>query len=65
MGIESVVLEDHGDVAVLGGHVVDQLVADVQLAVGDLLQTGDHAQGGGLTATGGADENDKLLVRDV
>ena len=31
VGVEGVVLEDHGDVPVLGGQVVDQLVADVQL----------------------------------
>ena len=64
MGIQRVVLEDHGDIAVLGGHVVDQLVADPQLAFGDLFQASDHAKSGGLAAARGADQNDKFLVRD-
>ena len=65
MGIQSVVLEDHSDVPVLGSHVVDQTVADVQLALGDFLQTGYHTQGGGLSAAGGADQHDKFLVLDL
>ena len=65
MGIQGVALEHHGDIAVLGGDVVHQLAVDVQLAAGDLLQAGHHAQGGGLAAAGGADQNDELLVRDV
>src|SRR5699024_9711051 len=63
VGVQSVALEDHGDVAVLRGNVVDQTAADVHLALGDLLQAGDHAQGGGLAAAGGADEDDELLIR--
>jgi hypothetical protein len=63
--IQRVVLEHHGDVAVLRGNVVHQLVADVQLALGDLLQAGDHAQRGGLAAAGGADEDDEFLIGDL
>ena len=63
--VQSIVLEDHGDVAVLRGHVVHQTVADVQFAVRDLFQTGDHAERRGLAAAGRADENDELTVRDV
>ena len=65
VGIERVVLEDHGDITVLGSYVVDQTVADVQFAFGDLFQTGDHTQSGGLTAAGRTDQNDKFLVSDV
>ena len=65
MGIQRVVLEYHGDVAILGRDVVYQFVADVQLALGDFFQAGNHAQGGGLTAAGGADQNDKFLVFDI
>ena len=65
VGVQSVVLENHGDIAVLRSHVVDQAVADVQLAVGDVFQAGDHTQGGGLTAAGGADQDDEFLVLDV
>ena len=65
VGIEGVGLEDHGDITVLGGHIVHQLAVDVQLAAADLLQAGNHPQRGGLTAAGGTDQNDELLVRDV
>ena len=65
MGIQGIVLEHHGDVAVLGFHVVHQLVADPQLAGGDVLQTRDHPQGGGLAAAGGTHQHDELLVGDL
>ena len=65
VGIQSVALEHHCDIAVLRGDIVDQAAADVHLALGDLLQTGDHAQGGGLTAARGADEDDELLVLNL
>ena len=65
MGVQGVVLEHHGDIPILGLHVVHQLVADPQLAGGNVLQTGDHPQGGGLAAAGGAYQHDKLLVRDL
>ena len=63
--VQGVVLEDHRDVAVLGSHVVHQLAVDVQLAVGDLLESGDHAQRRGLAAAGGADQHDEFLVGDI
>ena len=65
MRIQSVVLEHHGDLTILGCHIVDQLVADEQLALGDFLQTGDHTQCRGLTATGRTDQNQKFLVLDL
>ena len=63
--IERVVLEHHRDVAVLGRLVVHHVVADPQLALGDVLEPGDHAQGGGLAAAGGADEDHELAVLDL
>ena len=65
VGIKSVVLEHHGDVAILGSDVVHQFVADVQFAVGNFFQAGDHAQRSGFTAAGRSNQNDKLLVFDV
>ena len=65
VGIEGVVLEHHGDVPILRLHVVHQLVADPQLAGGDVLQTGDHPQGGGLAAAGGTHQHDELPVGDL
>ena len=65
MGIQSVVLEHHGDIPILGGNVVHQTIADVQLTGGDLLQTGDHPQGGRLTAAGRTDHDDEFLILDL
>ena len=65
MGVQGVVLEDHGDVTVLGGHIVDHPVADVQLAAADVLQAGDHPQSGGFAAARGAHQDDELLVLDL
>ena len=65
MGVQSVALEHHGDVPVLGLHIVDKLAVDVQLAAGDFLQAGHHAQGGGLAAAGRANQHDEFLVSDV
>ena len=62
--IQRVVLEDHRDVAILRRHVVDQAVADVELALGDLLEACDHAQRGGFSTAGGADQHDEFLVGD-
>ena len=65
VGIERVALEHHGDIAVLGLHVVHPLAADEQIALGDILQTGHHPQGGGLAAAGRTDQHDELLVRNL
>ena len=62
VGVERVVLEDHGDVALLGREVVDDAAADRQRAVGDLLQPGDHAQRRRLAAARGPDEDEQLAV---
>ncbi len=53
VGVQGVALEDHGDVPVLRLHVVHPLAADDQIALGDILQAGDHPQRGGLAAAGG------------
>ncbi len=64
-GIERVALEHHGDVAVLGRHVVDDAVADHDAAFGDLFQAGQQAQAGGLAAARRADEDQEFLVGDL
>ena len=65
VGVQSVALEYHGDIAVLGGYVVAALVADEQVAAGDVFQSGHHTQGGGLSAAGGTNQDDELLVLDL
>ena len=64
MGVQGVTLEHHGDVPVLGLHIIHQFIANVQLTLADFLQSGDHTQGSGLTAAGGTNQNDEFLVCD-
>ncbi len=64
MRIEGVGLEHHRDVAVLGLHVVDSAVADVDVALGDLFQARQQPKAGRLAAAGRANEDEELLVRD-
>ena len=63
--IQGVVLEYHGDIAILGSNVVNEFVANVEFAVRNFFKTSNHAQGGGLSAAGRANENDKFLIFDV
>ena len=65
MRVEGVALEHHGDVALLGREVVDDLSADAQGALGDVLQARDHVQGGRLAAPGRADQDHELAVGDL
>ena len=62
MRIQSVVLEYHCDVAVLGLHIVYQLIVNVEFTGRNVLQTCDHTKGGRLAAAGRAYENDKFLI---
>ena len=62
--IQSVVLEDHCDVSVLGLDVVHKLAVDLELTGGNVLKTCDHTKGGGLSASGRTYEDDELLVSD-
>src|SRR5205807_443014 len=63
--VQGVGLKHHRDVAVLGGDVVDDPVADQDPPFADLLEPRQHAQRGGLAAAGGADEHHELLVFDL
>ena len=62
--IERVVLEHHGDVAVARRQVIDQAIADADLAAAHVLEARDHAQGGRLAAARRADQHDELAVAD-
>ncbi len=65
MRVESVVLEHHGDVAVLGRDVVHYPVANQDLSLRDLLETRNHAQGRRLAASRGTNEHQELPVPDL
>ena len=63
VGIEGVVLEHHGEVAVLGALSLT-FFPDEQVA-GDVLEADDHAQQCRLPAAGRTHEDRELAVRDV
>src|SRR5262249_53922174 len=65
MRVERVVLEHHGDAALDGVGVVDAAAADLDVAAGDGLEPGDHAQERRLPAAGGADEDGEAAVLDA
>ena len=62
--VERVVLEDHRDVAVPRREPRHLALADPDLALGHLLEAGDHAQQRRLAAAGRADEDHELAARD-
>ena len=62
--VKRVVLKHHGDVAVLGRHVVHDPVADAD-SRRDRLESGDHAQRRALSTARRADEHDELAVGDI
>jgi hypothetical protein len=63
--VQGVALEHHGHVAIprVGGG--DVAIPDMHGALGGDLEPRDAAQQGGLSAAGGADEDDELSVGDV
>ena len=63
--IQGVALEDHRDVAILRGHIVDDPLADPQLAGGDLLEAGDHPQARRLAAARRSDQDHEFAVVDL
>src|ERR1700751_1175532 len=64
MRIERIGLEHHGDVAILGRDLVDDLSIDRDRARGDRLKAGDHAQDGGFATAGRPEQHHEFTVRD-
>src|SRR4029453_13051820 len=62
--VERVVLEDHRDIALFGREIVDDAVADDDLALADLLQSGEHPQRGRLAATRRTYHDEQFTVLD-
>ena len=61
---KGVVLEYHRHAAVSAGNIVDYLAAHMQGTGGYILQAGNHAQGGGLSAAGRSKQNQPLTFPD-
>ena len=62
VGIEGIALEYHGNVPVLGGHIIHELSAYIQLSPGYLLQARHHTEGRGLSAARRPYEHHKFSV---
>src|SRR6476620_8121634 len=62
--IERVILKHHGDVAVRRHDVVQALRVEKDISGADFLQSGDHAQCGGLAAAGRSEKHHELAVAD-
>src|SRR5271165_1479066 len=65
MRVERVILKHHGDVAVFGRDVVDPPATDVEVALGNLLESGDHAQRRALATARRSYQHEKLMVEDL
>lgn len=64
MRVQRITLENHGDITVLWLDVINQFVIDVQFAVGNIFQAGYHAQSSGFSASGRANQDNKLFIID-
>ena len=62
VGVEGIVLEDHGNVPLRRFQVVDHPPADGDLALGDFFESGDHPEHRRLAATAGPNDDDKLTI---
>ena len=62
MRIQSIALEYHGNVPVLGCHIIYQTVTNVKLSIGYFLQTGNHTKRGRFSASGRSYQHDKLFI---
>ena len=61
MGIKSVILEYHRDIAILRFQIVDDRSVNGDGSCGDVFQTREHTQGRGFAASRRTDENDELV----
>ena len=64
MRIQRVILKYHRDITILRRDVVDDAIPDPDFSLGNLFESGDHAQRGGFSTAGGADQNHKFPVLD-
>src|SRR5438552_18775912 len=60
--IERVIVKKHRDVTILGRHVIDDVAADEDLALGDLLEPGNHAQRRAFSAAGWTHQDEELDI---
>ena len=63
--VERVALEHHGDATFGGRGQVDQILTNVNIARGGILQPGNHPQQGGFATARGANEDNKFAFFDL
>jgi hypothetical protein len=63
--VERIALEHHRDIAILRRHIVDNAIANVDVAVGDLLQASQATQRGGLAAARRPNQHQEFLIVDL
>ncbi len=62
MRIKRIVLENHRYITVFRSNIINKLVTDVDLTVGNFFKSRNHTESGGFTAARRSYENDKFLV---
>ena len=60
-----VVLKDGADVALVGLQMLDAGAVETDFSRGGFLESGDHAQRGGLAAARGTEQGEELAAREV
>ena len=65
MGIQGVILKYHGNIPVLGSHCIHNLPVNLKGPFRDILQSGDHSERRGFSASRGTDKNDKFFVLNI
>ena|SRR5437667_12447493 len=65
MGIESIVLEDHRDIALLWCYIIHQSIADIEIALTHIFQPCYHTQASTLATTRRTDQYQELFVPDI
>ena len=64
VGVESVVLEDHGDVTVFRCHIGHVAISNENATAVDVFQARQHAKRGGLSTARGANQYEELSIVD-
>jgi hypothetical protein len=64
MRVKRIVLEHHGDIAILGRQGVDHLVANADFAGRNVFKPGQHSQERRFPAAGRADKDDEFAILD-